>query len=410
MKKTKIIILALVTLLVAGGAVWSGWMMAGKQKNNETPTEEKVVAQEAGIYFYRANGIYKITSNSDEPQQLVKTSFVEEMPWQFNSRFELMGENTNLLVYRDVADKDEEKNQVDFGLIVYDMENKEEVMSVKDGSVGSFIVSPSKKMLAFTVSKKDPEKKVSNGPEPMYVEVYVWDKEGGSKKIITEDSGFFGVGLGMWLDDKNFTIGRGYEGISYCAININTDDEIPKDCQGYGSSHMGMTDKFESLDDGVFYGFRQEWEEILGNRNTTKGIFKKMDNADREYISSDIPSSMVAGKESIFYLRHSRDGSKYSYNGAETDLYLVSKKGDYTKRLTNDGASVLAKGDLSISDDKRFVGYHVTNISKIQPDKNNVRTRQENSSIWLYDTELNKYYQVVENGLSPKIVVKSLEN
>ena len=403
-KKLKVSLLSILSITIAFGAAWYGWIIG--EENSEQinqPTEEKI-SQEMEIYFYRTDGIYKITSEDEKPQQIVKTTFDKEQHWTFTSQFEIMGEKNNWLVYRDKVGENSDIKQVEFGLMVYDVNEKKEIMSVKEdnSSVTNFIVSPAKTSIAYVLNSYDSSK--SENQSPFYQELYVWSKEGGTKKILTEESGFFGLGLGMWLDEENLTIGRGYEGISYCSINIKTTKKMPEKCENYGSSQMGTIDLFKEIENNVFYGFRYEWQEITGNKSSG-GIFKKSMDGEREYLNSDATADLVVGEENIYYLRHNRDASKYVYNGVETDLYLVSKNGEYNKRLTNDGTSVLAKSNLTISSDKRFIGYQAVNRIGLSQDEGGIQTQQDNSTIWIYDTQLNKYYQVAENGLAPKIVL-----
>jgi hypothetical protein len=403
-KKLKITLLSILSIIIALGAAWSGWMIGEKNSNQIKEKTEEKISQEMEVYFYRTDGIYKITSSDEKPQQIVKTTFDKEQHWSFTSQFEIMGEKNNWLVYRDKVGENPDVKQIELGLMVYDVNEQKEIMSVKEdnSSVTNFIISPEKKSIAYVLNSYDSSK--SENQSPFYQELYVWSKDGGTKKILTEESGFFGLGLGMWLDEENLTIGRGYEGISYCSINIKTTKEMPKNCEGYGSSVMGVADSFKIFEDDVFYGFRYEWQEITGNKSTG-GIFKKSMDGEREYLSSDITADLVVGEENIYYLRHNRNASKYVYNGVETDLYLVSKNGEYSKRLTNDGTSVLAKSNLFISSDKRFIGYQAVNRIGLSQDEGGIQTQQENSTIWIYDTQLNKYYQVAENGLAPKIIL-----
>jgi len=403
-KEIKVTLLSILSIIIAVGASWYGWIVAEKNSTQiDQPNEEKI-SQEMQIYFYRTDGIYKITSEDKKPQQIVKTTFDKEQHWSFTPQFEIMGDKNNWLVYRDKVGENPDVKQIEFGLMVYDVNEKKEIMSVKkdNSSVTSFIISPAKKSIAYVLNSYDSSK--SENQNSFYQELYVWSADGGTKKILTEESGFFGLGLGLWLDEENLTIGRGYEGISYCSINIKTTKKMPTNCEGYGSSQMGVVDLFEEVENNIFYGARYEWQEITGNKSSG-GIFKKSIDGEREYLNSDATADLVVGEENIYYLRHNRDASKYVYNGVETDLYLVSKNGEYSKRLTNDGTSVLAKSNLSISPDKRFIGYQAVNRIGLSQDDGGIQTQQDNSTVWVYDTQLNKYYQVAEEGLAPKIIL-----
>jgi len=411
MKKTGTIILAsLAALFLIAVATFAGWRVADNYRTqetigNETPNTE--TAEQATVYFYRTDGIYRVTSENSEPEKIVETTFNQEKGYYFSPKFEIMGTDHNWLVYRDMT-KIDELEQVQFALVVYDLENKKELLTVAEdlGSVISFTVSPSGKSLAYVVNKHDPDKKISDGPEPFFQELYFWDGAGEAEKILTEESGFFSIVLGNWLDDENFTAGRGYEGVSFCKINVTTTKKFPEDCTGYGESTMGTTDNVEAIIDGVAYGFHYECPEIVGNRRTNNGIFEQTENGERRFITSDVPSDLTVDKDNIYYLRNSRDGSKYTWNGSESDLYLVSKNGETLKRLTNDGTSIAAKSQLSLSNDGRFLTYQVTDLSQLSPDKNTVEEQSDNSKIWLYDLKLNKYYVVAEKGLAPRVVIK----
>lgn len=408
-KPANIILLSLVAILVAAVSAWWGWQVAANSQTKLNIAGEEVVDQLVEVYFYRTDGIYKITSDNTETQQIVETAYDDDNPYYFNPSFEIMGENSNWLVYKDVIGKDDQTNEIFFGLVVYDMDKQEPVLSFSDddSSVTTFLVSPEKNKLVFVVQRRDTDKTVSQGPEPFYQQLMVWDGEGKAKIALTEDSGFFGLGLGIWLDNDSITIGRGYEGISYCEFDLVADSELPKSCEGYGSSTYGGTEMLEKATDDWLYGYRYEWTEMTGARNPSMGIFKQPINGNKTYLTNDVPSDLVIGQENIYYLKSNLDSSKFVYNGVDSDLYMLSADGSLTKRLTNDGNSVMAKSNLNLSNDGRFVGYQVTDISGVPPTDNNLKTTQDHSAIWLYDTQLNKYYQLADQALAPKVITKN---
>ncbi len=410
MKKSHLVLVIITAMVALGSAVW-GWSVADKNLPTLEPETKQEVKQQAEIYFYRTDGIYRVSSLNENPEKIVETSYDQEMAYYFTPDFAIMGPEQNWLVYRDVLSKNKETNELMFGLIVYDLTEKKELLSVKDqnSSVLSFSVSPNKSKLIYVISRKDINKTVSQGPEPFYQELYAWNGSE-TEKVLTENSGFFGVGLGIWLDNDHITIGKGYEGISYCKIDLNTATEIPTNCEGYGSSSYGGLDKVVSAIDDTLFGYHYEWSEITGNRATTKGIFKQTAGGTRTYLNNEAPSEMVVGPENIYYFRSNLDSSKYVYNGVDSDLYLLAKDGSITKRLTNDGNSVMAKSHLDLSQDKRFISYQVTDISQVNTLENTLASTQKSSTIWVYDTQLNKYYQVAENGLAPELVVRELKN
>ena len=406
-KPIKTLLLITLALIVAGTSTWFGWQVV--TRNTPAPaTPEEQINQQVEVYFYRTDGIYKITSENDQPQQIIETSYDTDMSYYFNPSFEIMGENNDWLVYRDVIGKNKDTNEILFGLVVYDMTENKPIFSFDDdnSSVTNLMVSPNKDKFVFVVNRKDPNHEISQGPEGFYQEVFVWNNEHQAKKVLTEDSGFFGLGFGIWLDNNSITIGRGYEGISYCKFDLETDTELPKSCEGYGSSSYGGVESLKKSVDGMLYGYRYEWTEMTGSRNPSMGIFEQPITGNKKYISNDVPSDLVVGKDNLYYLKNNLDSNKYVYNGIDSDLYMIAKDGSVTKRLTNDGSSVMAKSNLNLSNDSRFIGYQITDISKVPPTENNIKTTQENSSIWLYDTQLNKYYPIVENGLAPKVIVK----
>jgi hypothetical protein len=397
-------------MVAIGSAVW-GWLVAEKNLITPEPETKQEINQQAEIYFYRTDGIYRVSSQDEKPEKIVETSYDQEMSYYFTPDFEIMGPDQNWLVYRDVLSKNKETNELMFGLVVFDMKEKKELLSVKDqnSSVLSLSVSPDKSKLIYVISRKDLNKTVSQGPENFYQELYAWNGTE-TEKILTENSGFFGVGLGIWLDNDHITIGKGYEGISYCKIDLNTATEIPTSCEGYGSSSYGGLDKIISFENGLLFGFHYEWSEVTGNRNSTKGIFKQAVGEARTYLNNEAPSEMVVSIENIYYLRSNIDSAKYIYNGVDSDIYLLTKDGSMTKRLTNDGNSIMAKSHLNLSKDQRFLSYQITDLSKVNTLENTVESTQKNSTLWIYDTQLNKYYQVAENGLAPKLVVRAIEN
>ncbi|MFZ5437493.1 MAG: hypothetical protein ACOZAK_00335 [Patescibacteria group bacterium] len=412
-KPINVILLTLISLIVATASTWFGWQVAANNLNQPEPENQAVVNQKVEVYFYRTDGIYRVTSDQDTPQKIVETNYDRDKPYYFSPSFDLMGENSNWLVYKDVIGKNDETNEVFFGLVVYDMTENKPIFNFddKESSVTSLMVSPNKNKLVFVVNRKDPNKEISQGHEPFYQELLVWDgKSNQPEKVLTEASGFFGLGLGIWLDNETITLGRGYEGISYCKFNLTTDKELPQNCEGYGSSSYGGMENLVTLVDGWLYGYRYEWSEMTGTRNPSKGIFKQQPNNNKIYLSNDVPSDLVVGQNQLYYLRSNLDSSRYIYNGVDSDLYLVAKDGSFTKRLTNDGNSVMAKSNLDLSSDQRFISYQITDISNIPPTENNLETTQDNSTIWLYDTQLNKYYQIAEKGLAPQVVVKNLTN
>ncbi|MBT4123964.1 MAG: hypothetical protein HN981_03615 [Candidatus Pacebacteria bacterium] len=410
-KQLKIIPLIITLILIIAGSSWAGWLVAeNKNSIEKEPSVEKETKQQADIYFYRTDGIYKISNKNTTPEKIVEMDFDSEKHYYFNSKYNFMGFDHNWLVYRDAAGENKMMG-TEFGLMVFDMENKKEVWSVKEdnASVLSFLVSPSGSKLAYVISHYDPNEKQDVGPQKIAQELYVWDGESEPELIISEENHFGSLVMGIWIDEENLTVGRGYEGVSLCAININTDSEIPDDCQGYGASHMGLTDTIKESVENKLYGHRYEWTEVTGSKKATQGIFEQEINGERKYLTNDAPSDMVVTDKNIYYLRNSQNASKYTWNGVETDLYMVSKTGELIKRLTNDGTSFMAKSNLSLSNNNKFISYQIMDTSKISPNKNTLKEQTENSSIWLYDIETNKYYKIADKGLSPKVIIKNLD-
>lgn len=413
-KQLKIIPFVLSLLLLIAGSAWAGWTVAENKNIEEiNPSEESIKKesnQRADIYFYRTDGIYKVSNENSTPEKIVKTDFDSEKHYYFNSKYDFMGFDHNWLVYRDVTGENKMIG-TEFGLIVFDMENKKEVWSIKEdnASVLSFLVSPSGSKLAYIISHYNPNEKQDIGPQNITQELYVWDGESEPELIVSEENNFGTIVLGIWIDEENITIGRGYEGISLCSININTDSKIPKDCQGYGAATYGATDTIKEVIENKLYGHHRESIEVTGSRKATQGIFEQEIGGERKYLTNDAPSDMVVTDKNIYYLKNGQDGSKYKWNGVETDLYMVSKTGELIKRLTNDGTSFMAKSNLSLSSNNKFISYQVIDTSKISPDKNTIKEQIENSSIWLYDVETNKYYEVATKGLSPKVVIRNLD-
>ena len=82
MKKTGTIILAsLASLFLIAVATFAGWRVADNYRTqetigNETPNTE--TAEQATVYFYRTDGIYRVTSENSEPEKIVETTFNQE--------------------------------------------------------------------------------------------------------------------------------------------------------------------------------------------------------------------------------------------------------------------------------------------------------------------------------------------
>jgi len=152
-KKLKITLLSILSIIIALGAAWSGWMIGEKNSNQIKEKTEEKISQEMEVYFYRTDGIYKITSSDEKPQQIVKTTFDKEQHWSFTSQFEIMGEKNNWLVYRDKVGENPDVKQIELGLMVYDVNEQKEIMSVKEdnSSVTNFIISPEKKSIAYVL-------------------------------------------------------------------------------------------------------------------------------------------------------------------------------------------------------------------------------------------------------------------
>lgn len=416
MKNKKNILYFLLTvalIALAGLIAFAGWMMAGTRMKVQPVAEvpDQKEQQHVEIYFYRTDGIYRLTDEATSPEKIVGLNFDREKNYVFNSEFKLMGKEQNLLVYRDSFGVNEKTKEIQFALIVYDLINKKEVLRIQEpnSSVVSFAVSPAGSSLAYVANNFDASKNIQTDSAPYYQTLSYWNGTDSPKKIIEKTSDFSSIALGIWLDENYLTAGSGYEGASYCKIDVRTDRKIPENCSGYGVTVMGILDTIKSVIANKLYGYRYEWQEIVGNnRSSSQGIFEQDEKGERRYIISDAPSDLVASAgDNIYYFRHNKNATKYVWNGVETDLYMVSKNGESLRRLTNDGNTLLAKSNLSLSSDGRFLSYQVMDISQISPDKNTLEEQTSHSSIWLYDTKLNKYYSVAKEGLAPKVVLRT---
>lgn len=406
------LILAAVLLITAFFVL--GWQLSSKmslgvESDNVSDAD---VAQELEIYFYQNGGIYKLSSSDPEPVLVVSNSMAEVSKYGYQGVFfDLMGPEENWLVYLTEVGKDQVTGQINFSLVVYDLEQKTELLRVNEPgeSVTNFIISPSGQKLAYIQSKFTNKPAGENQEITSEVSLFVWEGSGEPKKLFSEKNDFSSLLIGMWLDETNLTAGRGYEGVQYCLYNINSNQQLSNDdCSPhYGRSMMGIVDQLKAVDSsGLAYGFRYEYEEIIGNKQSNDGIFSQDKFGERKSITSDVASDLVVSGQNIYYLRNGQDASKHMWNGSMSDLYLVTTDGATTRRLTNDSNSVSTKSNLNVSSDGRFVSYQVTDLSKVSPETNSLFEQVENSSVWLYDTLLNKYYQVAESAVLPKVVLR----
>lgn len=374
-------------------------------------TEDSIDAtRELEVYFYQDDGIYKLSSKEPEPSLVLSNQLEETFKNSYQEDlFALMGPDNNWLVYKIELGKHALTGQISYGLVIYDLENKVELLRVvdQDRPITSFKVSPSGLKLAY-VENFYSSPKTSGQEISTTTSLYVWEGGGSPKQLLFHQSPASFLMLGMWLDETSLTAGYAFEGVQYCSFNTIFDKELVSDCSPhYGRSMMGIVDSLKAVDQaGAYYGFHYEYKEIVGDKKSADGIFRQSLSGEREFIISDIASDLVVSGQNIYYLRNGQDASKHMWNGAASDLYAVTTDGMTTRRLTNDSSSVTTKSNLNLSADGRFLAYQVTDLSKISPETNSLAEHIEHSSVWLYDTLLNKYYQVAKSAIIPKVVLR----
>lgn len=405
----KQIILSLLLFLAtipAGYYLTKLYLPTDPSADQPSDTQENLNQNKLTLYFLREDGIYSLTDTDPEPTKVVPLEYSQEAIKNRNTPFsyDLMGENRDILVYQTIESYNPDNNQLRYGLKLYDTNKKQVIRSItpKEGStISSYAVSPSGNQLAYLEVQWGTQGPQSFESSSNTLTLYSLD--GSSRIILTYQTRLGGLSIGRFITENRITIGNGWEGIGYCALDLLTATEYPNPCNNYGSSYIGKTDLIRAISQDYLFGSKF-LNQDLSNQKDATGIYKTdLNFQNREYLTSDLTAELVYGNNTLYYLKN--PNNSYSYNGAGVDLYAITIDGQHINRLTNDSTTVTTKSNLSLGNNSRFLAYQTSDISKIATPNNTFSDMVNNTQIWLYDTKLNKYYQVVNKGLMPKLSI-----
>lgn len=415
--KNKGIILALLSIVVTlcvGGAV--GFFTPKLLSNS---IQQTVKPYELSVYFIRDGSLYVTSSSHDKEEKVLDQQLLPEPMYMYSSGnpYVIAGSNRNQLFYLVQKVLNKEQNLVRFTeLHQFDLDSKKD--SILEQPVGknyiqNLLVSPNGKRIAYLLSHES-----ETDSDNRLGKLVIYDVETSSKKTIDEKKplswipqAYAGGGPGIlfierWMNDKTLLMGSGYEGAQYCAFHVDTDTELSTNCEVLGSSYFetvlpNFIQDENYIGTSIFFAPGEVGPEISSQ---PRGIYKqKIDGKIKQFLVQDNGvNGVVLGKNQIYYTsRHNPDAFNSMTN---IDIYSVDLNGTSINRKTFDGNSIQIKKNLQISPDGRFLSYEAyltTEVSDQRPE-----TIWNGTSVWVYDTVLNKQYKVADRAVSPFVIMQ----
>ena len=395
----KILLFALVsTVMVMGGKYLA------ELKRKEKPEDERQQKM-VEIYYLKPDGIYKVDSNNEVEEKVVEGNFLFYSLYG-KRKFDFMGDRQQYLVYVE-QEKFEgvEKWRWGQSLHIYNVERQEEIWSeeIEVGeSVLEFIISPDDQRMVFIKQYQRNDMEIDR-------EILIWEVESQmAEKWLSElartDGPSVNLSLGTWLNNDEVTIGKMYEGGSYCTLSLSQDTQMPDNCSGMGGLYMDKSDiVYFGLDEYAYGSHFMNFNIRGGVQKEKQGLYKMgIVSGEREYFLDDLGRDLVTDGQKIYFFNINQEGS---YNAeVNSDLYVTDVNGQVVERLSNNGSQLATKNELYLSNNGRYLSYFETDIT--QQDWNMTEVRFKQSSVWIYDVQLDELYKVVNGALQPIVIVR----
>ncbi len=387
---SSIIVVAL--LLIAGTVL--GWYF-GPRPVPPAPPEVVESAETVEVYFAKPDGIYRVSADQPEEQ------LVLAVEWNFaNPVLLAAGAKREYLIYLTYTEK-----KYDWGSQVIPAELHQ--YSLIDGSdvvispaglppgkatTDQIIVSPDGTKLAFVINGQP----IDEGYKQT---LHLWDVDQKKEIKSWEKPGksFLFLRLSRWLNNLNVLIGYFYEGGTECRFSVAA-DKLPtsENCKGFGIRGMGDSEGLFGEKSGQLFGIADDGEADSGQPRQ-QGIFSRQEgNAEKEFFVSGLIAEAVLSSDRIYYLLSNQGGGSRAQ-----ELYLTNLDGTTTRKLSSNAGSTGVKQKLQVTPSERYVAYQQYFPSDVGE---SLASNFSATSIWLYDSVLDKLFQVVNGGRSPAVI------